>query len=318
MTNRSRRNASIIIAPCCAFVIIACASSFSFIDRSSRPHRAHLPSWTLATGAAANNDNPTASDNYVVVALTREEGKNDKLRDQLLSHPRLMDRVAVKELPCIAHADGDDYDKLRPNLEEGDWDYVAVTSPEAARVLASAWVKKDNEPAIAVVGKATQETLEELGIEVAFCPSKATAETLAEELPLIPGKEQSGLPTTILYPASSKAKSTLEKGLTQRGFAVTRLDTYDTVTAQWSDVEKEEAAKVQVACFASPSAVKGWLKNSNHNRQVLAACIGETSAKACREHDWPDSQIFYPDSPGVSGWADAVADALESLNKVHS
>jgi uroporphyrinogen-III synthase len=277
-------------------------------------------SWVESSSrlSAAASQDTTLTLHVVAVALTREDGKNDKLRDQLVSHPRLTDRITVTELPCIAHADGEDYDQLRPTLEMGDWDYIAVTSPEAARVLASAWITKEHGPAVAAVGKATQEALEECGINVAFCPSKATAETLAVELPLVPDKEQRGLPTTILYPASSKAKATLEKGLTARGFAVTRLDTYDTVTAQWSDAQKEDAAHVQVACFASPSAVKGWLKNSSQNRQVLAACIGEASAQACRENEWPESQIFYPDKPGVAGWADAVADALESLSKVHS
>jgi uroporphyrinogen-III synthase len=100
---------------------------------------------------------------------------------------------------------------------------------------------------------------------------------------------------------------------------VTRLDTYDTTTAVWTKEQKELGSTVSIACFGSPSAVKGWLSNMDNdedattNRNVVAACIGETSATACRELNFDESNIFYPEKPGVPGWAQAVKDALESL-----
>jgi len=45
---------------------------------------------------------------------------------------------------------------------------------------------------------------------------------------------------------------------------------------------------------------------------VVACCIGETSASACRKNEWEEKNIFYPENPGVDGWAAAVADALEN------
>lgn len=247
----------------------------------------------------------------LVVALTREEGKNDKLRTQLESEFEDDDTVTLEELPCIAHADGDDFPKLATTLQDTDWDYVAVTSPEAARVLAQAW-NNNVDTSIVAVGKATQATLEKLGFKVDFCPSKATAATLIQELPV---KSDT---TTLLYPASAKAASTLQDGLTERGFQVTRLNTYDTVTATWNDTEKETAKSVRVACFGSPSAVEGWLLNTNENKEVLAACIGETSAKACRKNEWPENRIFYPAKPGIVGWAASVKEALETIQVAHT
>ena len=244
------------------------------------------------------------------MALTREEGKNDKLRIEL--EEKMKDKIVVKELPCIAHADGDDFDALEPTLVGTEWDYVAVTSPEAARVLAKAWNEHKNDISVVAVGKATQATLEKLGINVDFCPSKATAATLVKELPA------KGETTTLLYPASAKAASTLEDGLTERGFDVTRLNTYDTVTATWNDDQKDTASSVNVACFGSPSSVEGWLLNTDDNKKVLAACIGETSAKACRKHKWPEERIFYPEKPGIAGWADSVKEALESIQVAHT
>jgi uroporphyrinogen-III synthase len=249
----------------------------------------------------------------ISVALTREEGKNAKLQKALEASSLLsLSGVQALELSCIAHADGSDYDSLSDTLLNGSWDYVAVTSPEAARVVASAWdVVRDNPPPVAAVGKATQETLTSFGINVCFCPSKATAATLVKELP---GEEGCKL----LYPASQRAKQTLESGLKERGFQVTRLNTYDTVTAVWQQDTKLQASSCQVACFASPSAVKGWLSNTENNNQVIAACIGETSATACRENGWTNDKIFYPEKPGIEGWVEAVEQAVESLQATHA
>lgn len=254
-----------------------------------------------------------AQNNRINVALTREEGKNGKLKKALLNENELSSSIQVKELPCIAHADGPDLGILADRLKSERWDYVAVTSPEAARVLHTAWdtTVQQNPPPVSAVGKATEQTLKELGIDVTFCPSKATAATLVQELPGSPGYR-------VLYPASCKARTTLQNGLRERNFEVVRLNTYDTVTATWNADQKVEAESCQIACFASPSAIKGWLKNTNNNNSVLAACIGETSAQACREQGWKEDQIFYPDKPGVEGWVKAVREALSSLRVAHS
>jgi uroporphyrinogen-III synthase len=221
-------------------------------------------------------------------------------------------QLQLNELPCIAHADGEDSGKLASTLRQQPWDYVVITSPEAAKVLSTAWLGAEGAPDIAVVGQATQEALEELGIPVAFCPSKATASTLVKELP-----SKNGPGTTVLYPASAKAATTLQEGLLARGFSVTRLNTYDTITATWSEEEQAMASTTQIACFGSPSAVEAWLQNTNNNKNVLAACIGETSADACRKLDFSEEHIFYPEKPGVPGWASAVMEAMESLQVAH-
>lgn len=248
---------------------------------------------------ANSHDDETSSSSYPLIALTREEGKNEKLRKALPS-------FATVELPCIAHADGPDLESLPERLRDEKWDYVVVTSPEAAKVLAQAWTPSDSPPPVAAVGKATQETLERYGIQVCFTPSKATAATLVVELP-------GEAPCRVLYPASCKAKTTLQDGLKQRGFEVVRMNTYDTVTASWSDADKQRAEQCRLACFASPSSVNGWLKNTNGNQTVLAVCIGETSAKACREKGWSKDRIFFPEKPGLDGWVASVQDATNEL-----
>ncbi|CAM9221774.1 unnamed protein product, partial [Choristocarpus tenellus] len=239
------------------------------------------------------------------VALTREAGKNIKLAELLQK-----DGVPSVEVPCIAHADGEDLPKLPLALIEEDLVYVVVTSPEAAKVFLGGWrVAGKPSVSVACVGKATGEALRKGGVEPAFTPSKATGETLAAELPM-PDSSESGVLPRILYPASVKAQQTLEKGLQERGFEVHRLNTYDTIPALWGEEEKAAAASVTVAAFGSPSAVKTWAARVG-TKSTSAACIGETSASACRAAGWVEEQVFFPDKPGMEGWAQAVRDALE-------
>jgi len=251
-----------------------------------------------------------AEHSSIVVTLTREDGKNEKLRNKIRDDNHLQNQIDLLELPCIEHAEGPDYNRLSSTLASKQWDYVAITSPEAANVLVSVWDDvRANPPPVVAVGKATKEKLKDAGIPVTFVPSKATAATLAKELELLDGEQ----PTSVLYPASAKAKKTLENGLLSRGFDVTRINTYDTVTASWLDDQRESSERVQVACFASPSAVKGWLKNTEHNTRVFAACIGETSASACKELGWKDEQIFFPEAPGLEGWIEAIQKATKAV-----
>jgi len=272
----------------------------AFVNRNSM-----LSKSAQSTTSIAATENPS-----ILVTLTREDGKNEKLRRKIDDDNSLTDQVDVLELPCIEHAAGPDFDRLSSTLASQKWDYVAITSPEAANVLVSACEATiDDLPPVVAVGKATEEKLNDAGISVTFVPSKATAATLAKELELRDGEQ----PTSVLYPASARAKKTLQDGLTSRGFVVTRMNTYDTVTATWTRDQIESAERAQVACFASPSAVKGWLKNTNKNTRVFAACIGETSASACKELGWNDDQIFFPESPGLDGWVEAIKKATEAV-----
>lgn len=207
-------------------------------------------------------------------------------------------------------------------LEDKNLAYVVITSPEAAKVFLTGW-DQAGQPTVPVacVGKATSEVLEMSGITPVFTPTKATGETLAAELPFPEAATGAERGRLVLYPASTRAQKTLESGLTARGFNVRRLNTYDTVPAEWDSGAETAAKAASVVAFGSPSAVKTWARkmgvasgmNRQGTRDAVAACIGETSARACREAGWADSTIFYPVKPGMEGWARAVLDALEAV-----
>uniref|UniRef100_A0A8J9TX28 Uroporphyrinogen-III synthase n=1 Tax=Phaeodactylum tricornutum TaxID=2850 RepID=A0A8J9TX28_PHATR len=282
-------------------IVTSTSNAFEFsLPRIPRRSKSLSPRLAMTSTSSAEDS--------IAVAVTREDGNNKKLLKALES--RLAGRISVLEVPCIAHADGEDYALLAEKLRSERWDYVAVTSPQAAIILNSAWDSVRDDPIpVTAVGKATSEALEEYGIAVSFCPSKAIATTLMLELPATRVTDA----TRVLYPASAKARTTLENGLRERGFEVVRLNAYDTVSAHWTHIQRTNAEKCQVACFGSPSAVDGWLRNSNNNTTVLAACIGKTSADVCRDRGWPKECIFFPDKPGIEGWINVVEEAVDAL-----
>eukprot|EP00933_Yihiella_yeosuensis_P082354 TRINITY_DN9620_c0_g1_i1.p1 TRINITY_DN9620_c0_g1~~TRINITY_DN9620_c0_g1_i1.p1 ORF type:complete len:305 (+),score=75.94 TRINITY_DN9620_c0_g1_i1:44-958(+) len=253
------------------------------------------------------------------VALTRQEGENGKLQKALLEALKAADiksdSVDIFEVPCIEHAAGPDLSELKARLERlakgeiesRDFGTVILTSPEAAKVFADAWESvspaKTLPVKIASVGKGTSVATAAGGFEVAFEPSLANAETLAAELP-------EHLGPRVLYAASAIAPGTLQKGLGARGFTVERLDTY---TTQAVAVQSKEAlalmSKTDVVTFGSPSAVHAW--GQVCSSRPCAACIGSTSEKAAKECGF--TRIYAPSKPGMPGWAEVAAKAIQDL-----
>jgi hypothetical protein len=69
----------------------------------------------------------------------------------------------------------------------------------------------------------------------------------------------------------------MQEGLEQRGFTVSRLNTYNTVPVEsLSPADLDAARSASVAAFASPSAVKSWLAlvGDLNAVDVAIACIG--------------------------------------------
>lgn len=241
----------------------------------------------------------------VRIALTREPNKNVPLRTAVRE---TFPYAEVLELPCIESIPGADRDKLVSHLAEGTVaeGWVVITSPEAANVFISAWRKADYPRIgrIAALGKATGDSLRAVGLEVAFQPTKATGKTLVKELPspITEGE-------VVLYPASAIASSVVPDGLGQRGYSVIRLDTYSTVSSEFSPSYREMAEGVDIVTFASPSAIKGWVANVGINDGIAVACIGETSAKAAKSIGF--KHVHYPSQPGIEGWISAICEAYK-------
>lgn len=203
--------------------------------------------------------------------------------------------------------------RLSKLLQESLFDWIIITSPEAGAVFLEEW-KAAGTPKvrIGVVGAGTASVFHEVlqspgqSLEVAFSPSKATGKVLAAELP-----KDGYRSCRVLYPASVKASNDLEEGLSDRGFEVTRLNTYNTVAVQ--DVDQmvlQQALGVPVIAVASPSAVRAWINliPTLEKWDKSVACIGETTALAAKRLGMKN--VYYPRNPGLEGWVDSILEAL--------
>jgi len=281
----------------------------------------------------------------VQVALTRELGKNEKLRKAIESHSYISHMknscdFQLLEIPCIQHSLGRDLD-LFVNLctsELSKYDYIIITSPESANVFADSIHKARIDFSqvscrIAAVGKATEKALISRDFAVDFVPTKANGKTLAEELPVLSSKTRVH---QALYPASAKAAKTIEEMLSKRNdppFEVTRFDTYDTLPAIFTEEQCSKIIKkeIQLVCFGSPSSVNAWISNVDAslgiadveyegnsavlgiNGGTIAICIGGTTAKRCAESQrWEPCDVYYPEkNPGIDGWVESCVTALK-------
>ena len=239
------------------------------------------------------------------VVLTREAGKNGKLAAALAQRG-----VLTLELPMVRTEPGEERAALPRALALTEWEWVVVTSPEAASVFVDGWAVAGKPPTrVAVVGAGTgRALLETRGLRVEFTPTLANAVSLGAELPLLPGGTR-----RVLYPASAKAASTLADTLTARGFEVTRLNTYTSLAVPPGDhppAALAAASAAPVVALASPSAAKAWAAavGSGAVGTAAAACIGSTTADAARALGF--RAVHAPDAPGLAGFVEAVVEAL--------
>ena len=267
---------------------------------------APIPVCAVAADQATAGQGATSTTKPQVV-LTREAGKNGKLKKMLESRG-----IHCLEMPLIETAKGPDTDRLPEALQHADqYDWVCITSPEAASVFIKGWIQAGR-PAvrIAVVGEGTGKifiTSGEKGLSPQFTPTVANAEHFGPELPFIPGGKN-----RVLYPSSNKASTLLQEGLLKRGFDVQRLNTYDTLPVTALN-EKEIAAarEASVVAVASPSAVRAWVQfvGEETAQRVAVACIGSTSARAADKLGLKN--VYYPDEPGMDTFASTIEEALD-------
>ncbi len=179
-----------------------------------------------------------------------------------------------------------------------------------------------------------------------FIPPTANAKALGKTLPIrgqkepVDGEGSAHFPKNVnrvLLPCSSEQRPDLAQGLTSRGFAVVSLATYATGAVESPPSEVVESGclyggpthtvvpkSTRPTClwtFASPSAAQAcsrWCEQGTDLQTgsvQAAACIGETTAEACRRF-FPHAEVFCPDdSPGVGPWAETIIAWLANTTK---
>eukprot|EP00392_Amoebophrya_sp_AT5.2_P016634 g16908.t1 len=319
----------------------------------SRAFYFHFPGYFIMLSQDLNDQ-----DDAVEIVLTREAGSNDKLREAICaecearqaaaatasngpetssSAPRLrLPSLRFVEAPAVRFRPRDEEDDaLRGICQPGAYDWVCLTSPEAARQFVRKLLL-------------LQETAAARGSSDGS-GDHANGHSTLPRAPMMASEGSSASSGRVLLPGSTEQRSDLAAGLIARGFAVRSAAIYTTEPVPRDDdqstlvsagvaalssrngvadnfgqnsssssdpeesgtrtlrVHKNKQAR-RIWTFASPSAVnacRAWGVGV-----CRAACIGETTGKACGEAFSESVRIEYPAKPGVEQWAKVVVDLL--------
>ena len=172
----------------------------------------------------------TTHGDQIVVALTREAGKNGGLARALAEH-----HIETVEVPCVSTQRTPQMDALLESallFAEDPWDWDVVTSPEAAKTFGAAVARaglgatrdaKWRAFRLAAVGGATAAALDACQDlrpwrGSSFTPATATAAALAKALPDDSGRR-------VLFPASALAAPTVWKSKFYGAFVLNHAST---------------------------------------------------------------------------------------------
>jgi uroporphyrinogen III methyltransferase/synthase len=174
-------------------------------------------------------------------------------------------------------------------LDEFDW--LILTSANAVRFFLERcreldrWPREEK-PKIAVVGPATQASLDATGLHAAFVPRAFNGAALADELaPQLPGRR-------VLLPRSDRATEDLLAALGAAGADVTEVVAYRTTAPERLDdscIGMICQGQVDAVIFFSPSAVQqfagavGAEKFAQIGARTALAAVGPVTASAVRK-----------------------------------
>jgi len=213
-----------------------------------------------------------------VVANTRASDPDDPLTAALVA-----EGARVRSWPTLRFEPPGDPAALAAaaaTLPDSDW--LVVTSPRAAGAFTAAAGAPPSSVRIAAVGPATASRLKRAGwtpTVIGHGGAEALVRMLSEAAELRGAR--------VLFPAASRARPALERGLRKLGARVHRVEAYRTVSCL-PDTERVRAdlrTGVDVVTFASPSAVEGLARALEGNLAaaltlVPVAAIGPTTLQA--------------------------------------
>jgi uroporphyrinogen III methyltransferase / synthase len=215
--------------------------------------------------------------------------------------------ASVIELPVIAIADPPDGGAgLRAEASRvGEYDWVVFTSvPAVERFVDLLRNGRDLGSArLAVVGRATAQALQARRLAVDLVPQKHTAADLVDALASAdPGGGR------ILFPKALGAREVLASGLRARGWDVTEVVAYQTVSA--TDAigadEVDAASQADAIIFTSPSAVTHYAALAGDRPHPGAVvCIGPVTAAAARAAGFAVAVVA--DDASAAGLVDALS-----------
>ena len=205
------------------------------------------------------------------VVITRSMSQNESLRRLLEARG-----ARVVEVPLIAIAEPDDEGRERDEVLQRfeDFDWIVVTSPNGAERVApffsAAHAAGDVErfPHIAVVGEATGRSL---GVSATITAEPARSEILAAQFPDGTGE--------VLVVQGNLADNALSDSIAAKGWNVTRVVAYRTVSLRPTREMMLPALAADVLLLASGSATTAWFDAFGTSTPPFVVAIGPSTAK---------------------------------------
>ena len=195
-------------------------------------------------------------------------------------------------------------------LQDGQFDWLVVTSATTVDVLSGQGVKVPTATRIAAVGETTGAALQLAGYRVDFVPhADNSARGLVREWPA------SDIRGRVLIPQSDIAEPTLLAGLTRLGFDVTFISAYRTIGVPVADQVAADVASGRIgAVLVSSGSVARQLaaQLAPLPADTVVACIGPRTAFDARAAGLPVHIIAETRS------ADSLIEALVEYAEVEA
>jgi uroporphyrinogen-III synthase len=157
------------------------------------------------------------------------------------------------------------------SIDLPSFDWIAVTSPNGARRVASRLHAGEHGPLIAAVGGTTAAALSRCDLSGATQSAQGLLSVFADG----PGR--------VLVIQAVDAAPTLADGLADRGWTVVTVRPYRTVSVAPSAAQRREALDADAVVFASGSAALAWVEAFGTVTPPIVVAIGnQTSAAAQR------------------------------------
>jgi uroporphyrinogen-III synthase len=232
-----------------------------------------------------------------VVASTRPFEADDGLVDGLLAAG-----CSVVRWPTLRFSAARDDSALRKaaaELDAGAFDWVVLTSPRAVGPLVEVAGQPRASTGVAAVGAGTASALAAVGWRVDVVGGEGARDVAAA----VAARSRLG-GAEVLFPAGSRARTTLEQELASHGARVARVEAYNSevVVPDRTTVLVDLARGVDVVAFASPSAVEGLARSLAADwPQALAGCaavaIGPTTLDALASAGVSDAIVASAPTP---------------------
>ncbi len=188
------------------------------------------------------------------------------------------------------------------------YDWIVLTSPNGVEAFVAALDGSACEVPVAVVGSGTAARLASHGITAALVPERFVSEGLVEAFPNAPGSGG-----RVLIAQAEAARDVVEVGLRAKGWQVTTVTAYRSVSAPVDAAALDAASAADAIVFTSASTVEHYVAAAGVDAVPnVVACIGPVTEAAARSFGISVTVVASPHT--IEGVVEALAAYFAALD----